>query len=83
MIPKVTVDKIIECNSVVKIIKFVIINTKPMVIVIQQGTTKEKLELLLKKFKTKKGVNTKKYCGIIKLKESPMQIQKQLRNEWG
>jgi len=53
-----------------------------MVIVIQQGTSKEKLELLLKKFKTKKGENTKKYCGVIKLKESPLLIQKQLRDDW-
>lgn len=53
-----------------------------MVIVIEQGTSKEKLERLLKKMKTKKGVNTKKYCGVIKLKEDPLQIQKQLRDEW-
>lgn len=53
-----------------------------MVIVIEQGTTKEKLELLLKKLKIKKGVSTKKYCGVIKLKENPLKIQKQLRDEW-
>ena len=29
-----------------------------------------------------KGVNTLKYCGIIKLKEDPLLIQKKLRNEW-
>jgi hypothetical protein len=60
----------------------IIEKTKNMVIVIEQGTTKEKLELLLKKMKIKKGVNTKKYCGVIKLKEDPLQIQKQLRDEW-
>jgi hypothetical protein len=53
-----------------------------MVIVIEQGTTKEKLEKLLKRMKLKKGVNTKKYCGVIKLKENPLHIQKQLRDEW-
>jgi hypothetical protein len=29
-----------------------------------------------------KGVDTKKFCGVIKLKEDPMAIQKRLRNEW-
>jgi hypothetical protein len=53
-----------------------------MVIVIEQGTTKEKLEKLLKKLKLKAGVDTKKYSGVIKLKEDPKQIQKQLRDEW-
>jgi hypothetical protein len=54
-----------------------------MVIVIDQGTTKEKLEKLLKKLKPRLGVDTKKHCGVIKLKEDPIQIQKQLRDEWG
>jgi len=54
-----------------------------MVIVIKQGTSQKNLELLLKKLKVKKGVNTKKYCGVIKLKEDPLHIQKQLRDEWG
>lgn len=56
---------------------------KVMVIVIQQGTSKEKIEALLKKLKGKKGVDTKKYCGVLKLKEDPLSIQKQLRDEWG
>ncbi len=29
-----------------------------------------------------KGVDTLKYCGIIKLSESPLAIQKRLRDEW-
>jgi hypothetical protein len=29
-----------------------------------------------------KGVNTLKYCGKIKLKEDPLDIQNKLRNEW-
>jgi predicted transcriptional regulator len=27
-------------------------------------------------------VDTMKYCGVIKLKEDPLTIQKKLRNEW-
>ena len=29
-----------------------------------------------------KGVNTKKYCGTIKLDEDPLSIQQQMRKEW-
>lgn len=29
-----------------------------------------------------KGVDTKKYCGVLKLKEDPLTIQKKLRDEW-
>ena len=29
-----------------------------------------------------KGVNTLKYCGVLKLKEDPLVIQKKLRDEW-
>ena len=29
-----------------------------------------------------KGVNTLKYCGVIKLKENPLTIQKSLSDEW-
>ncbi|MDQ2719052.1 MAG: hypothetical protein M3Z26_04725 [Bacteroidota bacterium] len=28
------------------------------------------------------GVDTSKYCGILKLKEDPLIIQKKLRDEW-
>ncbi len=29
-----------------------------------------------------KGVDTKKFCGILKLKEDPLATQKKLRDEW-
>lgn len=29
-----------------------------------------------------KGVDTKKFCGVIKLKEDPLTIQTKLRDEW-
>lgn len=29
-----------------------------------------------------KGVDTKKFCGVIKLKEDALTIQKKLRDEW-
>jgi hypothetical protein len=29
-----------------------------------------------------KGAGTRKYCGVLKLKEDPLVIQKRLRDEW-
>jgi hypothetical protein len=29
-----------------------------------------------------KGVDTKKFCGLLKLKEDPLLIQNRLRDEW-
>ena len=29
-----------------------------------------------------RGVDTKKFCGVLKLREDPMAIQKRLRDEW-
>ncbi len=29
-----------------------------------------------------KGVDTLKYCGVLKLKEDPLVMQKKLRDEW-
>ena len=53
-----------------------------MVFIIQKGTTRKKLDAFLKNIKEKKGVNAKKYCGVIKLKENPLDIQKKMRDEW-
>ncbi|MEQ8927115.1 MAG: hypothetical protein RLO81_14945 [Fulvivirga sp.] len=57
-------------------------NITTMVTVIKKGTNKEIINKLLKKaFKTK-GVDTHKYCGVIKLKEDSLVIQKRMRDEW-
>lgn len=54
-----------------------------MVMVLKKGATKKQIDDLSKKlFKKTTGVNTKKFCGVIKLKEDPLTIQKQMRNEW-
>jgi len=29
-----------------------------------------------------KGLDTKKYCGKLEIKEEPLKIQRRLRNEW-
>lgn len=50
---------------------------------ITKKTTKKEIEqLTLKTQKSKKGINLDEFCGILKLKESPVQIQKKMRNEW-
>lgn len=56
-----------------------------MVTTLKQGATSEYIQKLLKKLSKdirKKGVDTMKYCGKIKLKEDALTIQKSLRNEW-
>jgi hypothetical protein len=53
-----------------------------MVTVIKQGSSKASIEKLLEKLKSKKGLDAKKYCGVIKLKANPLTIQKMMRDEW-
>jgi len=53
-----------------------------MTFILKKGTTKKQMELLTKKLSQSKGVDTKKYCGTINLKEDALTIQKQMRNEW-
>ena len=56
-----------------------------MITVIKQGSTQSIInELLIKLFekKTTKGIDTKKYCGILKMKEDAVKIQKRMRDEW-
>ncbi len=56
-----------------------------MVLTIKKGAGKKEIDAIRKKLERrhkKTGVNTKKYCGVIHLKEDPLEIQKRLRNEW-
>ncbi len=53
-----------------------------MVTVIKKGISKTSLRHLVKKTQVKKGIDAQKYCGVIKLKEHPVDIQKNLRDEW-
>jgi len=49
-----------------------------MVLVLKKGATKKEIDAICKKLDKlpTKGVDTKKYCGVIKLKEDPLDIQK-------
>ncbi len=56
-----------------------------MVLVLKRGATKKEMELLnqkLQKAHSRKKLDAKKFCGVIKLKEDPLEIQKKLRNDW-
>jgi hypothetical protein len=56
-----------------------------MVLVLKKGATQQEIEQINKKLgqmPLRKKLEAKKYCGVIKLKEDPLQIQKKLRDEW-
>ena len=62
-----------------------------MVITITSRSTKAEIEAALKALEEVKNKNTDskmkpfdahKYCGIITLKEDPLTLQKQWKNEW-
>jgi uncharacterized protein (UPF0335 family) len=56
-----------------------------MVLVLKKGAGRKEIEAIEKKLykeKSSGGFNAKKYNGILKLKEDPLTIQKNLRNEW-
>lgn len=54
-----------------------------MVTIIKKGSSRAKILLALKRRSKKpKGPDLLKYCGSIKLLTDPLEIQKELRNEW-
>jgi hypothetical protein len=53
-----------------------------MILILKKGASKEEMDKIHAKLRSVKGVNTKKYCGVIKLKSDPLSIQKQMRGEW-
>lgn len=53
-----------------------------MVMIIKKGTSIEDIRARLAKLKSKKGFNARKHNGVIRLKESPLEIQKKMRDEW-
>lgn len=53
-----------------------------MVLVLKKGASKKDMENITAKLQPSKGVDTRKYCGTVKLKEDPLVIQKRIRDEW-
>ena len=56
-----------------------------MIAVLKQGSSQSDIKTILEKLwsgRTRKGVDAHKYCGVLKLKQDALKIQKQLRDEW-
>ncbi|MHC1776462.1 MAG: hypothetical protein AB9834_13760 [Lentimicrobium sp.] len=55
-----------------------------MVTIIKKGTPREEIRDILERHakKRRKKIDLLKYCGILRLKEDPMELQKNWRNEW-
>ncbi len=56
-----------------------------MITEIKQGSNPAEINKILRKIasmKPKKGIDAKKYCGILKLSEHPLVMQKTMRDEW-
>ena len=53
-----------------------------MVTIIKKGQSKQTIEKLLLNQKATKKFDAKKHAGTIKLKETPLSIQKKLRDGW-
>jgi hypothetical protein len=53
-----------------------------MVLVLKKGASKKEMDAISDRLRVNKGVNTRKYCGTIKLLEDPLVIQKKMRDEW-
>ncbi len=56
-----------------------------MIAEIKHGSNLTEIKKLLSRIATrkpKKGLDAKKYCGILKLHEHPLAIQKKMRDEW-
>ena len=55
-----------------------------MVLILKKGAGKKEIAAIRKKLGrfSVKGVDTRKYCGVVKFKEDPLAIQKKMRDEW-
>ena len=56
-----------------------------MVLVLKKGSGKKEIAAIEKKLyggNSHSGFSAKKYNGILKLKLTPLMIQKEMRNEW-
>jgi hypothetical protein len=53
-----------------------------MATIIKKKSGKRNISKIFNRAVASKGVDTRKYCGVIKLKKDPLVIQKELRDEW-
>ena len=53
-----------------------------MVTIIKKGSTQRRINQALKKIRMQKGLDAFKFCGVIRLHEDALSIQKKMRDEW-
>ena len=53
-----------------------------MVSILKKGASKQDLVALKARINKKPALDLRKFCGILKLQEDPLEIQKTLRDEW-
>lgn len=56
-----------------------------MTLVLKKGASKaemKQIEEQLQSLPSRKRLEARKFCGVLKLKEDPLAIQKKLRDEW-
>jgi hypothetical protein len=56
-----------------------------MTVIVENGINNQEFKKILSNIQDKKKskpVDTMKYCGVIKLSQDPLIIQKEMRNEW-
>ena len=53
-----------------------------MTVVIRKSMDRVTIQKILSSFTKSKGFDAKRHCGVIQLKASPLDIQKQMRDEW-
>lgn len=56
-----------------------------MITILKKGANSDAIDEINKKLnkrRSKKGLNAKKFCGVVKFEEDGLIFQKRLRNEW-
>lgn len=56
-----------------------------MVMTIKRGTEREQIKAVLEKLRKQRLIRKlelSKYCGVLSLKEDPLELQKRWRDEW-
>jgi hypothetical protein len=53
-----------------------------MVSILKKGASQQEQLAIKARLQQKPALDIRKFCGILKLQEDPLDIQKQLRNEW-
>lgn len=55
---------------------------KTMVSILKRGASQQEQLAIKARLRKKPVLDIRKFCGILKLQEDPLEIQKQLRSEW-